>query len=37
MPGVNIILVGDFFQLPPVRDNSLYNTAKTQNADLLVG
>jgi ATP-dependent DNA helicase PIF1 len=35
--GVNIILVGDFFQLPPVRDNSLYNTAKTQNADLLVG
>jgi ATP-dependent DNA helicase PIF1 len=36
--GVNIIIVvGDFFQLPPVGDKSLYNTAKTQNSDQLLG
>jgi ATP-dependent DNA helicase PIF1 len=35
--GVNVIRVGDYFQLPPVREKSLYNIAMTQNPDLLVG
>jgi hypothetical protein len=35
--GVNIIIVSDFFQLLPVSDKSLYNTARTQNSNQLLG
>jgi hypothetical protein len=35
--GINIIIVGDFYQLPLVAEKSLFNTAKTNNPDQLVG
>ncbi|EFQ95604.1 hypothetical protein PTT_05908 [Pyrenophora teres f. teres 0-1] len=35
--GVNVILVGDFYQLPPVAEKSLFNTTKTQNPNQLLG
>ena len=35
--GLNVILVGDFCQLPPVGDRALFDTKRTQNTTYVSG